>query len=248
MTPMIQPANTPPTETLSPRAEAFVAKVLAFDLRLACFDCDGTLWSGDAGADFFYWEIEQGLLPKDVVAWIRPRYEDYKAGKVDEEAMCGEMVTIHKGLTEAELRAAAERFFAEVVQPRIFPEMLELTRRLNEAGCELWAVSSTNDWVVAEGVRQFGIPPERVLGACVNFEDSCATDRLIRVPTDEGKALAIREVIGRPIDAAFGNSVHDAAMLELAAHAFAINPNPDLKELAELRNWTLYQPGQSVDL
>jgi phosphoserine phosphatase len=239
---LIQPANAPMPQRLTPRAEQFIASVLALDLRLACFDCDGTLWSGDAGADFFYWEIEQGLLPPDVVRWIRPRYDDYKAGKVDEEAMCGEMVTIHKGLREADLRAAAARFFADVVQPRIFPEMLELTRRLNEAGCELWAVSSTNDWVVAEGARQFGIPIDRILAACVHCESGVASNRLIRVPTDEGKAVAIREVIGRQLDAAFGNSIHDAAMLDIATHAFAINPNANLEELARLKNWTIYHP------
>lgn len=241
-TDLIQPANSRLPQPLSPRAEAFVASVLALDLRIACFDCDGTLWPGDAGADFFYWELKQGLLPEDVVRWIRPRYDDYLAGRVDEEAMCGEMVTIHKGLSDAELRAAAARFFAEVVQPRIFPEMLELTRRLAEARCELWAVSSTNDWVVSEGVRQFGIPADRVLAACVHRDGGLATDRLIRIPTDEGKAVAIREVIARPIDAAFGNSIHDAAMLEIANHPFAINPNPDLKQLATGRNWTVYQP------
>jgi len=239
---LIQPAKIGVPQPLSARAREFVSSVLALNLRLACFDCDGTLWSGDAGADFFYWEIEQELLPADVVRWVRPRYNDYKAGKVDEDAMCGEMVTIHKGLREAELRAAAAQFFAEVVQPRIFPEMLELTRRLNEAGCELWAVSSTNDWVVAEGCRQFGIPVERVLAACVHYENSCATDRLIRVPTDEGKAIAIREIVGRPIDAAFGNSVHDAAMLDLGRYAFAVNPNPDLEELARAKGWTVYHP------
>jgi phosphoserine phosphatase len=241
-TDLIQPANTRLHQPLSPRAEEFIANVLALDLRLACFDCDGTLWSGDAGADFFYWEIEQGLLPADVVRWIRPRYDDYKAGRVDEETMCGEMVTIHKGLSETELQAAAARFFAEVVQPRIFPEMLELTRRLNEAGCELWAVSSTNDWVIAEAARRFGIPADRVLAACVHRDSGVATDRLVRVPTDEGKAVAIREVIGRPLDAAFGNSIHDAAMLQLGRHAFAINPNPDLEELARTKGWTIYQP------
>lgn len=241
-TELIQPANTHLPQPLTPRAEEFISNVLALNLRLACFDCDGTLWWGDAGADFFFWEIEQGLLPAEVVRWIRPRYDDYKAGKVAEDVMCGEMVTIHRGLTEAELRAAAARFFKEVVQPRIFPEMLELTRRLNDAGCELWAVSSTNDWVVVEGVRQFGIPAERVLAAGVHFENSHATDRLIRVPTDEGKAVAVREVIGRPIDAAFGNSVHDAAMLEIGRHAFAVNPNPDLEELAHAKGWTVYHP------
>lgn len=209
--------------------------------RIAVFDCDGTLWSGDAGADFFDWELEQNLIPVHLVPPLRQRYSEYKAGNVDEATMCGEMVTMHSGLSESQLEAAAERFFREVVETRIFPEMQALTRQLAEAGCELWAVSSTNEWVVRAGTRRFGIPDDHVLAACVHIENACASDRLKRVPTDEGKATAIREVIGR-IDAAFGNSMHDAAMLDIAPRAFAINPNPDLEQLARERGWTIYHP------
>jgi len=58
----------------------------------------------------------------------------------------------------------------------------------------------------------------------------------------QGKAAAIREVIQRVPDAVFGNSIHDAAMLEMGRHPYAVNPNPDLRELARDRSWTVYQP------
>ena len=103
--------------------------------------------------------------------------------------MCGEMVTINRGLSHEALQRAAEEFFDEVVSHRIFPELQELTRRLAEQGCELWAVSSTNNWVVEVGAARFGIPLERVLAACVHIENGSASDRLIRVPTDELKAV-----------------------------------------------------------
>lgn len=222
---------------------AFIETVLAQRPTIAAFDCDGTLWAGDSGADFFYWEIERGLLSPEVVSWIMSRYNGYKAGNVDELTMCGEMVTIHNGLSEAELREAAREFFADVVAPRVFPEMIELTRRLAEQGCEIWAVSSTNNWVVEEGVKLFGIPAHQVLGAEVALsETQHATDHLVRVPTDELKASAIQEVIGRPVDAVFGNSIHDLAMLEIARTPYAINPNPNLEEIARMRKWTVYWP------
>ena len=224
------------------KATEFVNSILKLRPKIAVFDCDGTLWSGDAGAEFFYWEIEQGLIPKDVAAWALPRYDEYKAGKVDEETMCGEMVTIHRGLQEEEVRKAAADFFAQHVSQRTFPEMQELTHSLAALGCKLWAVSSTNSWVVTEGARRFGIAEENVIAACVHIENGCASDRLMRVPTGEGKAVAIREVINDPVDAAFGNSVHDAAMLAVARRAFAINPNPDLETLAKKNRWTIYHP------
>jgi HAD superfamily hydrolase (TIGR01490 family) len=231
------------TETRSLSAgQKFADSILALRPRVAVFDCDGTLWSGDSGADFFYWQIERGMIAPEIARWVLPRYEDYKAGKVDEDTMCGEMVTINAGTELQALEEAAEEFFLSVVEKRIFPEMLRLTRELNSAGCEVWAVSSTNDWVVREGVKRFGIPGRRVLAAAVHIEDGRATGRLVRVPSGPGKATAIQEVVRKPVDICFGNSIHDAAMLEIARHAFAVNPNPDLEKIASEKSWRVYWP------
>ncbi|HEV8523579.1 MAG TPA: haloacid dehalogenase-like hydrolase [Terriglobales bacterium] len=220
----------------------FIQSVLDLKPRVAVFDCDGTLWSGDAGEDFFYWEIDRRLLPHATAKSALSRYEEYKRGQVAEEQMCGEMVTIHKGIPEEKLIHAAEDFFAEKVALRIFPQMQELIMDLCERACQIWAVSSTNEWVVHAGARRFGIPEERVLAACVEKENGCASNRLLRVPTGQGKAQAINEKIGAPVDVAFGNTVHDVAMLSLARHAFAIGPDAELEELARLRGWVIYRP------
>ncbi len=235
------------TDTRSSTAsQKFADSILALHPRVAVFDCDGTLWSGDSGADYFYWEMERGLIAPDVAQQITARYQDYKAGNVGEEAMCGEMVTINAGNTMQALEESAEEFFSTTVEKRIFPEMLRLTRELNSLGCEVWAVSSTNDWVVREGVKRFGIPGRRVLAAAVHIEDGRATDRLVRVPSGPGKAEAINEVLRKQVDVCFGNSVHDLAMLEIALHPFAVNPNPDLEKIAQERNWQVYWPAGTM--
>jgi phosphoserine phosphatase len=231
------------TETpISAPAQEFIESVLALKPSIAVFDCDGTLWSGDSGADFFYWQLDHYMLPEPVAKWAVDRYADYKLGSVDEEIMCGEMVTISKGISERDLEAAAAEFFPTVVEERLFPEMLQLTHALRNAGCELWAVSSTNVWVVREGVKRFGIAPENVLGACVHIEDGLVTDRIHRVPSGPGKATALKEVLGKTVSACFGNSVHDLAMLEVAEKAFAVNPNPALEKIALSKGWSIYWP------
>jgi len=227
---------------LRSQAQEFIEMVLALEPAIAVFDCDGTLWSGDAGADFFYWEIERGLVDGEMCRWARARYEEYKAGRISEEQMCGEMVTMNCGLSHETLQHAAEEFFDEVVSQRMFPEMQELIRRLAEDGCDNWAVSSTNNWVVESGAERFGIAPDRVLAACVQVENGRVSDRLIRVPTDELKAVAIRDVIGKPVDVVFGNSIHDQAMLEMARYPFCVNPNPDLEHIARAQGWVVYWP------
>jgi phosphoserine phosphatase len=227
---------------LSSQAQQFIDSVLALKPGIAVFDCDGTLWSGDAGRDFFYWEMDRGLIQPEIARTMRARYDDYLMGEVGEEPMCAEMVTMNAGIACDVLRRAAEEFFDAVVRPRIFTEMLDLTSKLEQQGSELWAVSSTNNWLIEYGAERFGITRDHVLAASVRIDDGRASDHILRVPTDELKAVAIREVIARPVDAVFGNSIHDQAMLEIAKHPFCVNPNPDLQKLAEEKAWPVYWP------
>jgi len=206
------------------------------------FDCDGTLWSGDAGESFFDWELKRGVVPDEIVRWARARYAAYRACKVSEDDMCGEMVTLHKGLREADVLELTRVFFEENFVTRIFPEMGDLLSRLQDAGCDVWAVSSSNEWLIRQAMKHFGIPPEKILAAAVEIENGIVTDRLTRIPSGPGKPKAILEEIGRVPDVAFGNSRWDADMLALARQAFAVNPNPDLEQLAREKNWTIYWP------
>jgi phosphoserine phosphatase len=227
-------------------AEEFERLVLTSEPKVAVFDCDGTLWSGDAGSGFMTWSLEQGLVSRSTSDWIDTRYRGYLAGKVSEEAICGEMVQIYAGLREQELRAAAAQYFNEFIAGRVFPELVALVETLRKADVALWAVSSTNKWVVAEGVRAFGIPEAQILAAEVRVVDGLITSEIVDVPTDEAKAVALRRVgIDQP-DAVFGNSIHDLAMLEIARHPFPVNPSAALIEAAARRGWGYFRPA-SVD-
>jgi phosphoserine phosphatase len=225
----------------------FMNAVLQLQPKLAVFDCDGTLWSGDAGAAFFEWELSRGLVSAETIRWARARYADYLVGNVSEDDMCAEMVTMNRGLPESEVERATVPFFEEKIAGGIFPDMKALVLELNTLGCEVWAVSSTSEWVIKTGMKQFRIPPQRVLAAAVAVEGGQVTERVIRIPSGPGKPKAIAEVIGRIPDAVFGNSVWDAAMLEIARHPFAINPTAELETIATQRKWPIYFPESALD-
>jgi len=220
----------------------FHAAVYELSPAVAVFDCDGTLWSGDAGSSFMNWTIDVGLVSREATDWIDGRYRGYKRGEVSEVAICGEMVQLYQGLREEEMRRAAKKFFASHVEPNIFPEMLELVAELRQRGVDIWAVSSTCDWVIEEGVQRFGIPANRVLAACVTVREGLVTDVLRDVPTDEGKVASLARVGVTAPDAVFGNSVHDAAMLAIARRAFPVNPTPALAERSAADGWAVYYP------
>ena len=223
-------------------AKEFKKQVLDLKPKIAVFDCDGTLWSGDSGYGFMVWSIEQGLVSRSTSDWIDSRHRAYRAGQVSELQICGEMVQIYAGLREQELQAAATQYVEEFVRGRVFEEMADLVADLRRQGAQLWAVSSTNKWVVTEGVRLLGISAERVLAAEVVAVAGIIGGEIVDVPTDEGKAAALARVgLTRP-DAVFGNSVHDLAMLDVAAHAFPVNPSPALLQAAALKGWGYFRP------
>lgn len=240
--------NAAEAEAFLPVTNEFLDSILRLQPRVAAFDCDGTLWSGDAGERFFDWELREGDVVPDTLGRgilsrsMRERYAAYKRGEVHETTMCGEMVTMHQGISELKMMAAAARFFDTFFVEQIFPDMHELVRRLQEKGCEVWAVSSSNEWVIRAGMKHFGIAESRILAAKVDIDGGIVTDRLIRVPSGRGKPQALREVVKKEVEVAFGNSGWDTEMLAMAKHAFAVNPNPDLESIAREHGWRIYFP------
>jgi phosphoserine phosphatase len=237
---LAQEPGTHPVSTLT--AEEFLKQVESAEPAVAVFDCDGTIWGGDAGVGFMRWSMDSGLLSREACDWIDTRYRGYLRGEVSELAICGEMVQIYRDLRETELRQAVHIFFEKTIRPQIFPEISELLERLRKKGVTLWAVSSTNNWLIEDAVRDFGIPAERVLATCVRVTNGLITEELLDVPTDEGKAASLaRHGVTHP-DAVFGNSIHDAAMLAVARYPFAVNPTIALSELAATQGWAVFQP------
>lgn len=227
-------------------AEEFAREVLDGRPRTAVFDCDGTLWAPDSGYGFMRWTLAHGLVSRSASDWMEDRYRSYVTGSVNELTICGEMVQVYAGLRDHELRAAAAKFFAQEIAPTIFKEMETLVQELRATGTEIWAVSSTNHWVVEAGVvERFGIPAERVLAAKVKVKDGVATETLLAVPTDEGKAQALQAAGLPKPDAVFGNSVHDLAMLQLARHPFPVNPSAELETAAHNAGWKSFWPALS---
>jgi phosphoserine phosphatase len=222
--------------------QEFLEQVLALKAPTAVFDCDGTLWSKDAGTLFMEWSLEQRLVDDDRAAWIAERHRQYREGLVGEAVMCGEMTTVYAGLREANLLARARDFYREHIAPHVFPEMMELVRKLTKSGTTLWAVSSSNSQMIQAALVDFNIPAKRILATTVRVGGDVLTDELLAVPTGAAKRDALERAGASGEYAAFGNSVHDAAMLGAARWPFAVNPNPGLLELATARGWPVYWP------
>ncbi len=222
--------------------EDFLHAVLQAHVHTAVFDFDGTLWPGDAGSGFMHWSIDTGLLSNEAATHLRDRHAAYRRGEIGEIPICGEMTQIYRGLTDVSVQASVVNYFKRHVQPLFFPSMLNALAGLQQQGVEIWVVSSTNSWMIEEGVRELGVPPHRVLAAGVVVQDGLITEDLLQVPSDQGKAEALLRVGLSSPDAVFGNSVHDIHMLRMARLPFAVNPSLELAAYSERHGWPIYYP------
>jgi len=155
-------------------AEEFRGAVLSPAPRVAVFDCDGTLWNGDAGPRLY------DVVDGGGAAFARCQFVDrcsppaLPAGRVSEVTICGEMVQVYAGLRDDELRRALPLLHRARRGADLSRDAVS-GRRSASGWRRYLGVSSTNDWVIEEGIRRFGISPARVLAARVRVKDGLIT-------------------------------------------------------------------------
>ena len=222
-------------------AQEFKRLVLDCNPKVAVFDCDGTLWGGDAGYGFMEWSLEQGLVSRSTSDWIDTRHRAYRAGKGERR---GNLRRDGADLCRT-ARPGIARCCGPVRQgicPRShLPGDGGSGGHAASHGVELWAVSSTNRWVVAEGIRDFGIPevislPRKSASRRPHHQrNPPRAHRCGQGGSAQAGGLATP-------DAVFGNSIHDLAMLEMSTHPFPVNPSPALLEAAAKNGWGYFRP------
>lgn len=184
---------------------------------VAVFDADGTLWRGDSGDVFFAHQRRQDTMP------AAPLKGDALLALYDAEVArdtahgYGLMAQWNRGVAEADLQAWARDCWAAWQPSPVLASQRALVAELQGAGVEVWVVSASLWWLVAEGAAALGIPPERVIGTRTKVKDGRLTgDWANQVPYRAGKAALVRQFIGTDPDLVSGNSMGDYEMMLLA--------------------------------
>jgi HAD superfamily hydrolase (TIGR01490 family) len=214
-------------------------------MRLALFDLDHTLLSGDSDYEWGQFLVERGVVERATYeAQNRRYYEQYAAGELD----------IHEYLGFA-LRPLAEhspqdleRWHGEFMQARILPMITPAARALvrgHAAAGELCAiVTSTNRFVTAPIAREFGVghlvatEPESVGG---RFTGRVAGTPCFR----EGKIACVEAWLARlgrrlgefEASSFYSDSHNDLPLLERVTHPVAVDADEQLAGEARRRGW-----------
>src|SRR5438067_11247351 len=166
-------------------------------MRLALFDLDNTLLSGDSDYEWGQFLVDHGVLERErYETQNRVYYEQYVAGALD----------IHEYLAFALAPLGAHapeelaRWRAQFMRLRIAPMITAPARALVErhrSGGELCAIiTATNSFVTAPIARAFGI--EHLIATQPEMRDGRFTGRVAGTPCfREGKLVCLEQWLAR---------------------------------------------------
>lgn len=211
-------------------------------MRLAVFDLDNTLLSGDS--DFLWGQflVEHGLVDR---AWYeaenRRFFELYEAGTLDIHAFAA---FSFKPLAEhpfAELLVWRERFLQEKIAPIVAPATAQLLERHRAQGDHLLITTATNRFVTEPIAALLGV--DTLIATDPVFENGRFKARIAGVPNfQHGKVERLQQWLAQQSASlthlsCYSDSHNDVPLLELADAPVAVDPDPRLRALAAQRGW-----------
>ena len=153
------------------------------------------------------------------------------------------VLKVTKGWDHDEVRLLVAETLNEIMEPLIYSEALELIRHHQEAGDEVWLVSTSPAEIVEPFAEILGITGSISSKAMID-ENGKFTGEMEFYAVGENKALAMREIAAdRDIDMdesyAYSDSETDIPMLLAVGHPFAVNPDRTLTRVAQEHQWPI---------
>ena len=218
-------------------------------MRLALFDLDHTLLSGDSDFEWGRFLAAQGVLDRvHYEAKNQAFYDDYKAGTLDIDAFLAFQLEPLARFPRAQLDQWHHRFMTERILPLVSPAALERVQA-EKAQAQLVAiVTATNRFVTGPIATLFGVDHLIATEPALN-EAGQFTGKVRGTPSFRaGKITRVDEWLAdlghRWQDftetAFYSDSQNDLPLLERASEPVVVNPDPVLSDLARQRGWPVY--------
>jgi HAD superfamily hydrolase (TIGR01490 family) len=223
-------APAPPDEAASSREAAF-------------FDLDRTLMAGSSGFHWVRAARGAGLVTRRRLAadaWINLRFRlqgstDAGTDKVRERV--GQLIA---GRRVRDLERLAPKVLAGVL-PRLYPQMLDVAYRHQDAGRRVYIVTAASQEMAALLAHVLGFDggigsrSEIVNGHYTGRPGGPFTYR--EGKADAVRALAAAEGIDLGASYAYSDSESDLPMLRAVGHPVAVNPDAVLARMAREEGW-----------
>lgn len=214
-------------------------------MRLALFDLDNTLLSGDSDYEWGQFLIARGVVEREAYeAQNQAFYAQYVSGTLDIHEFLGFALRPLAEHAPEDLARWHAEFMRQRVRPMVGAKARALVRRHLAAGDLCAVVTATNSFVTAPIAREFGIDhliatePESVAG---RFTGRVAGTPCFR----EGKVQRVEAWLAQrgqswariERSAFYSDSHNDLPLLERVTDPVAVDPDETLEAEARRRGW-----------
>jgi HAD superfamily hydrolase (TIGR01490 family) len=216
-------------------------------MKLALFDLDNTLLSGDSDFEWAQFLISKGVLDREVhEAKNQAFYDDYKAGTLDIHAFLKFQLAPLARHPRAELDTWHREFMATRILPIIGAPARQLVQRHLDAGDLCALVTATNSFVTGPICREFGIP--HLIATIPAHENGHFTGAPRGMPAFKAGKIermnAWLEEMGLwwgafESSTFYSDSHNDLPLLELVTHPIAVDPDATLRAHAARQGWPI---------
>lgn len=215
--------------------------------KLALFDLDNTLLSGDSDYEWGRFLAAKGVVDRaEREAKNQVFYDDYKAGRLDITAFLAFQLQPLAAVDRAELDRWHAEFLDERIKPLIGAAARDLVQRHRAAGDICAVVTATNSFVTGPIIREFGIDHLiATVPACENgrFNGKVRGEPAFR----EGKVTRVTawlEALGLCWQSLasshfYSDSLNDLPLLEKVSHPVAVDPDATLRAHASAAGWPI---------
>lgn len=216
-------------------------------MRLALFDLDNTLLTGDSDYEWGQFLVDRGVLDRATYeAQNRAYYEQYVRGTLDIHEYLGFALRPLAQHSARELEAWHAEFMRERIVPMITAAARELVRGHDGAGDLCAIITATNSFVTAPIAREFAV--QHLIATEPECRDGRFTGAVSGTPCfREGKLKRLDEWLaarGRRLDDFadsffYSDSHNDLPLLLRVTRPVAVDPDDALAEEAARRGWAV---------
>jgi len=214
----------------------------------AFFDLDKTVISKSSTLAFGKPMYQAGFLGRRTLTRFAVGQLMYVLFGADEDQLekaRDQMLQLTAGWHRAEIEQLVEETLEEVAEPLVYAEALTLIDEHKREGRRVFLVSASPEQIVRPIGRHLGI--NDIIATRIKTDSAgFFLPEIDRYPMGQGKVDIINEIAERDgIDLAesyaYSDSQTDLPMMEMVGHPVAVNPDKELRKIAEEREWPILE-------
>jgi HAD superfamily hydrolase (TIGR01490 family) len=223
--------------------------------QAAFFDLDKTVIAKSSTLAFGKPFYKAGFLGKRALAKLGFAQVFYVLFGADEDQLeraRDQMLRLTAGWHRAEIEQLVEETLHEVADPLVYAEALTLIDEHKREGRRVFLVSASPEQIVRPIGRHIGV--SEIIATRIKTDTAgFFLPELEFYAMGSGKvdaivALAEREDLDLAGSYAYSDSATDVPMMEAVGHPVAVNPEKDLRRVAEEREWPILEFQRPVSL